>query len=179
MRTRASLLVCALLACSPAPLRVRAAGSDTSTGAWASGETWRLSPTACDGVDRTPVYETRDVDDLVSFLTKQGFQARVVRPRVDLALVEVSGGILEQPLPLRVAILPVRGKAGRELHDALLEHGEGAWGVHRGNLAVLAPKGEVSSVVTFAARSKLACWGVLTVAALDDAFVVPGGYVEP
>jgi hypothetical protein len=50
--------------------------------------------------------------------------------------------------------------------------------VHRGNLAVLAPIGSMDQILEFAGRTKLACWGVLTVAARDDDFVVPGGYME-
>ena len=139
----------------------------------------RIRPEICQGADRKPVYEIRDVDDFVGFVQKQGFRTQVARPRIDLALVDVSGGVLTAPLRFRVAILPTPGKAGRELHDALLQHGEGAWGVRRANLAVLAPKAERASVLDFAVRSRLACWGVLTIAALDDAFVVPGGYLEP
>jgi hypothetical protein len=60
----------------------------------------------------------------------------------------------------------------------LLEHGSGAWGVHRSNLAVLGPAGSHADDVTFAAKTKLACWGVFTIAGRDDTFVVPGGYTE-
>ena len=38
--------------------------------------------------------------------------------------------------------------------------------------------GEVGNIMAFAERTKLACWGVLTVAGPDDAMVVPGGYRE-
>ena len=53
-----------------------------------------------------------------------------------------------------------------------------SWGVHRSNLAVLGPAGDPSDTITFAAVTKLACWGVFTIAETDDAFVVPGGYTE-
>ena len=80
---------------------------------------------------------------------------------------------------LRVAILPDAPAAGRDLHEAILQHGTGSWGVHRGNLAVLAPIGDPDEIVSFAAKTKLACWGVLTLAGRDDSFVTPGGYFEP
>ncbi|MDF2698430.1 MAG: hypothetical protein K0S65_6814, partial [Labilithrix sp.] len=54
----------------------------------------------------------------------------------------------------------------------------GSWGIHRANIAVLAPPGSVPDILAFVGKTKLACWGVLTVAGRDDAFVVPGGYRE-
>jgi len=69
-------------------------------------------------------------------------------------------------------------QAGSELHEALLQHGEGAWGVHRSNLAALIPTGPYTEALAFAAKTKLACWGVFTAAGTDDTFVVPGGYFE-
>jgi hypothetical protein len=33
-------------------------------------------------------------------------------------------------------------------------------------------------MLAFALKTRLACWGVLTVAGRDDDFVVPGGYTE-
>ena len=79
---------------------------------------------------------------------------------------------------LRVAILPNAAAAGEELHRGALEHGSGAWGVHRSNLAVLAPAGHPNDILAFAIRTKLACWGVLTVIDGSEAKVVPGGYRE-
>jgi hypothetical protein len=87
-----------------------------------------------------------------------------------------AGG--EIPARLRVAVLPNAQLAGRELHEALLEHGPGSWGVHRSNLAVLAPIGSPDQVVAFATKTQLACWGVITTSGRDDTFVITGGYTE-
>jgi hypothetical protein len=38
--------------------------------------------------------------------------------------------------------------------------------------------GDPEDDIAFAARTKLACWGVFTVTGLDDAFVIPGAYTE-
>jgi hypothetical protein len=124
------------------------------------------------------VYGKLPVGDLESFLTRQGFQVRAGHARRDLVYLDVSGNGFHEHR-LRVAILDDNAQAGRELHEAILEHGPGAWGVHRGNLAVLAPIGSVSQVVFFSTRSKLACWGEVMVAGRDDTFVLAGGYREP
>ena len=87
-----------------------------------------------------------------------------------------TGG--DRPVRLRVAILNDAQAAGADLHKAILDHGSGSWGVHRSNLAVLGPIGNVDQIMELAGRTKLACWGVLTVAGRDAAFVIPGGYME-
>ncbi|MGC4088526.1 MAG: hypothetical protein QM756_11650 [Polyangiaceae bacterium] len=79
---------------------------------------------------------------------------------------------------MRVAILRNADEAGAELNQGILQHGIGSWGVHRSNLAVLGPIGALTDDMTFAAKAKLACWGVFTIADRDDTFVVPGGYFE-
>src|SRR5262249_59615197 len=116
--------------------------------------------------------------NLIEFLSRQQYDVRVERPRSDLVYLNVTGAGTEGPVRLRVAILKSSAEAGRELHEAILQHGPGSWGVHRSNLAVLAPIGDADEVVSFAVKTKLACWGVLTMAGLDDTFVVPGGYLE-
>lgn len=139
----------------------------------------RLRPNVCAGVDMTPKSEILDEHSLARFLEAGGYRARVTRPRPDLAYVEVeSGPITTGTVRLRVALLMSSSQAGEELHRALLQHGTGSWGVHRANLAVLAPIGDIERILGFAAKTKLACWGVLTVAGRDDAYVVPGGYRE-
>jgi len=114
----------------------------------------------------------------VTFLSAHGFQSQTVRARSDLLYVDVTNAA-DHPVRMRVAILPNAPAAGRDLHEAILQHGTGSWGVHRGNLAVLAPIGDPDEIVSFAAKTKLACWGVLTLAGRDDTFVTPGGYFEP
>ena len=68
--------------------------------------------------------------------------------------------------------------ASADLHQSLLEHGPGWWGVRRSNLAVLAPKTSLSTALAFAIKYKLPCWGMFTYGGLDDAYVVPGPYGE-
>lgn len=138
----------------------------------------RLKPEVCrDTPENKPETATLDAGDLASFLERQGLHTSVVRARPDLAYVDLTG-LGTQPVRLRVAILPSASDAGSDLHHAILQHGPGSWGVHRSNLAVLAPIGSMDQIFELAGRTKLACWGVLTVAALDDDFVVPGGYME-
>jgi hypothetical protein len=139
----------------------------------------RLRPEICRNVpeDRT---DERHLDEnfLISFLERQGYRTTMERARPDLVYVDVQTTD-EPPLRLRVAILPDTHAAGQNLHRALLEQGKDAWGVHRSNLAVLAPGGgTLRHAITFAGRTRLACWGVLTIAAEGDDFVVPGGYSE-
>jgi hypothetical protein len=139
----------------------------------------RLRPDVCQGVpENAPDRARLDHDALVQFLQRQGLRTTIVRARADLVYVDVDDGGGGAPLRLRVAILDDALAAGQDLHRAILEHGPGSWGVHRSNLAVLAPIGSVDQILEFAARTKLACWGVLTVASRDDDFVVPGGYME-
>lgn len=141
--------------------------------------TMRLTPNVCQGVaEMKPEYTVLDESSLMRFLQARGYELRRTRARSDLVYVDVLNGGGDQPVRLRVAVLPSAQGAGRELHEAILDHGPGAWGVHRSNLAVLAPIGSPAQVAAFAGKSQLACWGVLTMAGLDDSFVIPGGYTE-
>ena len=138
----------------------------------------RLRPEICRNIAENKPEERRlDEGALITFLERQGYRTSVERARPDLVYVDVLSGD-EGAVRLRVAILPDPQAAGQNLHRALLEHGAGAWGVHRSNLAVLAPVSSPRHAVTFAGRTKLACWGVLTIADRDDDFVLPGGYME-
>jgi hypothetical protein len=119
-----------------------------------------------------------DETHVVAFFERHRLDARIERPRADLVYVVVSGSHLSQPVRLRIAILGDADQAGRELHEAILEHGEGSWGVHRSNIAVLGPVASEEDALAFAAETKLACWGVFAIAGRDDTFVVPGGYTE-
>jgi hypothetical protein len=139
----------------------------------------RLRPAVCQGLDLKPEYYPLDERSVEDFLKQRGFPTRIVRARSDLVYVELQlNPNRDEWVRLRVAILPTAPQAGQELHRAMLEHGTGSWGVHRSNLAVLAPIGDTDDILAFAAKTKLACWGVLTIAGEDDAFVVPGGYRE-
>lgn len=138
----------------------------------------RLSPKVCAGVDLRPEYATLDARALVDFLQGQGMKLKVERARADLVFLDVEGAGTAQPVRLRVAILKGAPEAGRELHEAILQHGRGSWGVHRSNLAVLAPIADAEDALAFAVKTKLPCFGVFTMASHDDDFVVPGGYSE-
>jgi hypothetical protein len=138
----------------------------------------RFTPGLCSEDERRTEEGLLDVDTFLAFLRAQGVEARVMGLRGDLSMVEARAGT-EAPVRFRVAVLPSPGAAGQELHKALLEHGLGAWGVRRANLAILvASPAPFEDVIVFASRTKLACWGALAVAGLDDVYVVPGGYFE-
>lgn len=148
---------------------------DVVTGADLGG-TLRFKPELCKEEPLAPAFAPLSEESLVRFLKAHQYEVRVLRARADLVYVDVvKGGVVVR---LRVAILKSPHEAGRELHDAMLEHGPGSWGVHRSNLAVLGPIGSVRQVISFVADTKLACWGVVTAAGRDDTFVIPGGYTE-
>ena len=180
------LAIAALTACSSSSGNLRlSSGGDASSyvegfngGSSSDPSTMRLKPSVCQDVDLHPEYKSLDEQTLVAFLKKQGLEVSMVRERGDLVFLDVKNGGTTEPVRLRVAILKSSADAGRELHEAILQHGPGSWGVHRGNLAVLVPIASVDDAVTFAVKTKLACWGVLTMAGRDDTFVVPGGYME-
>jgi hypothetical protein len=138
----------------------------------------RLRPEVCRSVpENVPEEHHLDESAVTTFLERQGFKTTTERARNDLVYVDVKSAE-DEPIRLRVAILDSPSAAGEDLHNALLQHGPGAWGVRRSNIAVLSTWGNAHQAVTFAGRTKLACWGVLTIADKSDAFVIPGGYME-
>lgn len=186
MRPLASLLGLLLAGCGSSTGLALTSGADLpehvrdARGGEPSGdlEALRFRDGLCGDVALEPDYGQLNEAHLVAFLARQRIPVRVERPRADLVYLVLSGVGTEQPVRLRVAVLKNADEAGRELHDAILQHGTGSWGVRRSNLAVLGPVGDPEDDITFAARTKLACWGVFTVAGLDDAFVIPGAYTE-
>ncbi|HEY3595725.1 MAG TPA: hypothetical protein VGL13_17685, partial [Polyangiaceae bacterium] len=138
----------------------------------------RFRPGLCEGEDLRPDYDRLDETSLIRFLERQRLDLRVERPRADLIYINVNGAGTPIPVRLRVAILRSADEAGRELAEAIAQHGSGAWGIHRSNLAVLGPAGDPTDDIVFAAVTKVACWGVFTVAAGDEPVVVPGAYRE-
>jgi hypothetical protein len=170
------------VACGHSPpsayLTTPGGGDRYAQGSFGLGEV-RVRPEVCQGVQENQPEKARlDEGALVVFLQRQGYQTTLMRARPDLVYIDVTNAGGDQPVRLRVAVLDDAQAAGQDLHHALLEHGDGSWGVHRANLAVLAPIGSLDQILEFAGRTKLACWGVLTVSARDDDFVVPGGYME-
>ena len=138
----------------------------------------RFRPGLCDADELRPDYARLDETSILRFLERQRIDARIERPRADLMYVNVGGAGTERPIRLRVAILASADEAGRELNEGILQHGPGSWGVRRSNLAVLGPVGTTGDDIAFAGVTKLACWGMFTIAGTDDTFVVPGGYSE-
>lgn len=138
----------------------------------------QFKPSICDGENLRQEVAPLTEESFLSFLARQGIDVRLERQRADLVYANLTGGGTASPVRMRIAILRSADEAGRELHEAILQHGEGSWGVHRSNLAVLGPVGATQDDLAFAARTKLACWGVMTIAGTDDTFVVPGGYLE-
>jgi hypothetical protein len=160
-------------------------GANWKAHVYERGEPWGealgdlvFRPEVCKGLDLTPQYERLDENDLINFLRQRNIKFNVERPRDDLAYLVVDDARTRRPARLRVAILENADEAGRELADAIAEHGNGSWGIHRSNLAVLGPVGDTSHDLAFAAETKLVCWGVFTVVGSRDTVVIPGGYRE-
>lgn len=139
----------------------------------------RFRASMCEGLDLRPAASPIDEGSLVAFLRAQGVQLRIERARGDLVYLELRELGADPPIRLRVAILADADAAGVELHRALREHGPGTFGLHRANVAVLGPGGRLADLLAFAQKTRLPCWGVMTVAGDDDAFVVGGAYAEP
>lgn len=182
---RSTLWALSMVACGTSDLHIPGAPPSSSflqsfdgKPASASLGEVRLRPEVCQGMDVRPPGRPLDADDFVSFLKSQGLETRITRARHDLVLVDVLNAGTPAPVRFRVAVLDTPGAAGNELHTALLQRGRGTWGLHRSNLAVLAPPAPADDVVVMAAKFRLACWGVLMIAGHDDTFVVPGGYTE-
>lgn len=138
----------------------------------------RFRPEVCSGLSLHPVGRPLDADDFIAFLHAQGLKTREIRARHDLVFVDILDAGTAAPVRFRVAVLSSPGAAGNELHTALLQQGRGTWGLHRGNLAVLAPRGSPEDAIVMASKLRLACWGVFMIAGYDDTYVVPGGYTE-
>lgn len=138
----------------------------------------RFKPGLCEGPELQPEGRRLTEANLIEFLNKQQLDVRIERPRSDLIYLVVSGAGTDVPVRLRVAVLKNADEAGGELHNALLQHGPGAWGVRRSNLAVLGQIGSLDDDLTFAAKTRLSCWGMFMTAGRDDTYAVPGGYRE-
>jgi hypothetical protein len=179
-----ALSCCAFLGCGGRDLEL-VNGANWKAHVYERGKPWGealgdlvFRPEVCAGQDLTPQYGRLDENDLTRFLEQRQIKFRVERPRDDLAYVVVEDARTRQPARLRVAILQNADEAGRELAEAIEEHGNGSWGVHRANLAVLGPVGDTAHDLAFAAELKLVCWGVFTIVGREDTVVIPGGYRE-
>ena len=157
-------------------LETKAEHRDVITGPETLGSTMRFKPDLCKDEPLAPDFSYLNEQSLAKFLVAHKFEIRTLQARGDLVYIDtIKDGKMVR---LRVAILKSTHEAGRELHEAMLQHGPGSWGVHRSNLAVLGPVGSLDQIITFLADTKLACWGVATAAGRDDTFVIPGAYTE-
>jgi len=138
----------------------------------------RFAPNVCDGEDLRQEFATLDDKALLAFLSRHDLDVRLERQRADLSYAYVSGAGVSSPLRLRIATLANADAAGKELAEAIAQHGDGSWGVHRSNLALLGPVAHEADVIAFLARSKLACWGVPTYGSGADVWAIPGAYTE-
>ena len=156
-------------------LETNSGSEGTTAGSFDLGN-MRFKSDVCKDEPLYPEFNRLTEESIVDFLRAHKLEVTVLRARSDLVYLDVKkdGAVTR----LRVALLKSSHEAGHELHEAILEHGPGSWGVHRANLAVLGPIGSIGQGVNFAVESKLACWGVLTMAGRDDTFVIPGGYME-
>lgn len=130
----------------------------------------------CQGIDLHPQLQELTYHDLTRFFAARGVTITPKKARSNLWWYEISDE--EGSVRLRLAVLDSPEAAAKDLHESLLSHGPGWWGVRRGNLALLAPKAGLKEAVRFAAKYKLQCWGLFTYAGVDDAYVVGGAYTE-
>jgi hypothetical protein len=133
----------------------------------------------CKGIDTHTITQPLNQEDFTRFVESQGLQLAPKKARSDLYWYDVPHSQGSKSfLRLRLAILGNGAGAAQDLHATLLEHGPGWWGVRRSNLAILAPKADLDDAAAFAVKHKLICWGMFTYAGIDDAYVVPGPYME-
>lgn len=145
---------------------------------------FKFSPSMCQGIDTGTEVQKLTPDDLAKFLERQGMKVEPKQARPDLFWFDFPNGRdgdngQKGYVRFRLAVLNSAPLAAKDLHDSVLDHGPGWWGVHRSNLALLAPKAGLDEAVAFAVKYKLPCWGIFTYAGRDDAYVVPGPYAEP
>ncbi len=135
---------------------------------------------ACEGVDTNVELNPLAQDDLSRHLQAVGAPPAQIKARGNLFWFDFPGSDPDDGdrVRLRLAVLGDAKEAADELHKALLEHGPGWWGLRRSNISVLAPKAGTAEAMAFALRYKLACWGMISMADLDDVYVVPGPYME-
>jgi hypothetical protein len=146
----------------------------------------KIAPQACDKIDTHAITGPLNQEDFSRFLEAQGFKIEPRKARNNLYWYDIpNGGDPPKPgevpknfVRLRLAILDDQAHASADLHQSILEHGPGWWGVRRSNLAILAPKTSLREALAFALKYKLPCWGIFTYGGLDDAYVVPGPYGE-
>jgi hypothetical protein len=147
---------------------------------WIAFNRVKIAPSACEKIDTHSMTGKLNQEDFSRFLESQGLKIEPRKARDNLYWYDFPNGndAPKNFVRLRLAVLEDAPHASADLHQSVLEHGPGWWGVRRSNLAVLAPKTSLSEALAFAVKYKLVCWGIFTYAGLDDAYVVPGPYAE-
>jgi hypothetical protein len=140
---------------------------------------FKFAPSICQGIDVHAQTAPLTPDDFAVFLEKQGTKVTPVAARPDLYWFDFPNGQDKGRVRARLAILTSSALAAKDLHDSVLDHGPGWWGLRRSNLALLMPKADLDEALAFTIKHKLMCWGIFTYAGRDDAYVVPGPYSEP
>jgi hypothetical protein len=140
---------------------------------------FKFAPNVCQGIDVHAQTALLTSDDFARFLESQGAKVEPLKARPDLYWFDVPTGDGNKKIRMRLAVLASAPLAAKDLHDSVLDHGPGWWGVRRSNLALLMPKADLDEALAFAVKYKLMCWGIFTYAGRDDAYVVPGPYSEP
>ena len=138
---------------------------------------FKFKPDLCKGIDTHVVNQPLNQEDFTRFVASIGTKVEAKKARANLYWFDFPGDG-EDKVRLRLAILEDAPAAAEDLHASLKEHGPGWWGLRRSNLAILAPKASLDDAAGFAVKYKLVCWGMFTVAGLDDAYVIPGPYME-
>jgi hypothetical protein len=140
----------------------------------------KIKDSACEGIDTHTDSRLLAYDDFTRFLEARGTPPLEIKARGNLYWYDFPGARPQDGdiVRLRLAVLGDAKEAAAELHKSLLEHGPGWWGLRRSNLAILAPKASLGEALGFALRYKLPCWGMVSMADLDDVYVVPGPYME-
>jgi hypothetical protein len=140
----------------------------------------KIAPQACEKIDTHTATSKLNQEDFTRFLESQGLKIEPRKARDNLYWYDFPNGekAPKNFVRLRLAVLEDAVHASADLHQSILEHGPGWWGVRRSNLAVLAPKTGLSEALAFALKHKLPCWGIFTYGGLDDAYVIPGPYGE-
>jgi hypothetical protein len=140
----------------------------------------KIAPQACEKIDTHAVALPLNQEDFSRFLEAQGVKIEPRKARNNLYWYDFPNGerAPKNFVRLRLAVLTDTPHASADLHQSILEHGPGWWGVRRSNLAVLAPKASLHDALAFALKYKLPCWGIFTYGGLDDAYVVSGPYSE-
>jgi hypothetical protein len=137
----------------------------------------------CKDIDTHAVTQKLSPEDFARYLESRGLKIEPRKARDNLYWFDFPSGEAKDGekapfVRLRLAVLRDQFSASRDLHESLLDHGPGWWGLRRSNLAILAPKADLSTALGFALKHKLVCWGMFAYSGTEDVYVVPGPYTQ-